>query len=121
MVAIVPPSILNREDRGDITIVSVVDTNRILGDDLCGRVGAYLISLSEEEGRVKLVFNMAGVDAISSALTGKLIRLHKRLPQGQKLIFCGLEDHIAEIFEITKLDKLFVIAKDEDAALTLLT
>jgi anti-sigma B factor antagonist len=55
---------------------------------------------------------------MSSAALGKLITLNKKVQAaGGKLILCNIDPQIREVFEITKLDKLFVICGDEQEGL----
>ena len=55
---------------------------------------------------------------LSSAALGKLITLNRKLQSaGGKLVLCNIDPQIYEVFEITKLNKLFNIQKEEQAAL----
>jgi anti-sigma B factor antagonist len=55
---------------------------------------------------------------MSSAALGKLITLNKKVQTaGGRLVLCNIRQEIREVFEITKLDKLFVIKRDEQEAL----
>jgi anti-sigma B factor antagonist len=106
------------EDIGDITVVNFVD-KKILDDQNIQLIGDDLFRLVDELGRRKLLLNFENVEFMSSAALGKLIRLHQRLNQvGGKLILCGISKSIMEIFEITKLDKMLKIVKDEQTGLS---
>ena len=108
---------LEVEDIGDITVVNFVD-KKILDEQNIQMIGDDLFRLVDELGRRKLLLNFSNVEFMSSAALGKLIRLHQRLNQvGGKLILCGISKSILEIFEITKLDKMLKIVKDEQGAL----
>ncbi|NJS35896.1 MAG: STAS domain-containing protein [Brachymonas sp.] len=66
----------------------------------------------------KLVLNFSNVEYMSSAALGKFITLNKKVQAaGGRLILCNISPAIYEVFEITKLDKLFVIKGDEEAAI----
>src|SRR5881394_2768579 len=108
---------LEVEDVGDITVVNFVD-KKILDEQNIQMIGDDLFRLVDELGRRKLLLNFSNVEFMSSAALGKLIRLHQRLNQvGGKLILCGISKGIMEIFEITKLDKMLTIVKDEQTGL----
>ena len=105
------------EDVGDIAVVSFVD-KKILDEQNIQMIGDDLFRLVDELGRRKILLNFANVEFMSSAALGKLIRLHQKLAGvGGKLILCGISKGIMEIFELTKLDKMLTIEKDEKKAL----
>jgi len=106
---------LRVEQEADVTIIAVL-TPRIPVD----------ISESFEEGVVKTVESLAtpkvlidfeGVEFISSAILGKLIKLNGRMADRQgQLRLSSLSPRIAEVFRITGLDKLFKIHKTREKA-----
>jgi anti-sigma B factor antagonist len=105
------------EDIGDIAVVSFVD-KKILDEQNIQMIGDDLFRLVDELGRRKILLNFANVEFMSSAALGKLIKLHSKLQAaGGKLILCGISKGIMEIFELTKLDKMLTIEKDEQKAL----
>ena len=105
------------EDIGDIAVVSFVD-KKILDEQNIQMIGDDLFRLVDELGRRKILLNFANVEFMSSAALGKLIRLHQKLAGvGGKLILSGISKGIMEIFELTKLDKMLTIEKDEQKAL----
>ncbi len=105
------------DEVGDVTLVNFVD-KKILDDLNIQMIGDDLFRLVDELGRKKVLLSFTNVEFMSSAALGKLIRLHQRLHSlGGKLILCGISKSILEIFEITKLDKMLTIIKDENVAL----
>jgi anti-sigma B factor antagonist len=109
---------INFEDVGDITVVQFTD-RKILDEPNIQAIGDDLFKLVDELGRRKLLLNFSNVEFMSSAALGKLIRLHQRLQQvGGKLVLCAISKSIMEIFEITKLDKMLTIVKDEQTGLS---
>jgi len=108
---------LEVEDIGDITVVNFVD-RKILDEQNIQVIGEQLFSLVDELGRRKILLNFSNVEFLSSAALGKLITLNRKLQAVRgRLILCGIAKEIQEVFEITKLDKLFTIHKEEQAAL----
>ena len=105
------------EDIGDVTVVNFID-RKILDEQNIQLIGEQLFSLVDESGRKKILLNFGNVEYLSSAALGKLITLNKKLQQaGGRLVLCNIDPQIYEVFEITKLNKLFNIQKEEQAAL----
>ena len=108
---------LEVEDIGDITVVNFLD-KKILDDQNIQVIGEQLLKLVEELGRQKILLNFSNVEFLSSAALGKLIVLNRKLNEtGGKLVLCNIDRNIYEVFEITKLNKVFAIAKDEQSGL----
>jgi anti-sigma B factor antagonist len=108
---------LEVEDIGDVTVVNFTD-RKILDEQNIQLIGEQLFSLVDESGRKKILLNFGNVEYLSSAALGKLITLNKKLQgAGGKLILCNIDPQIYEVFEITKLNKLFNIKGEEQAAL----
>ena len=108
---------LEVEDIGDVTVVNFTD-RKILDEQNIQAIGEQLFQLVDELGRRKILLNFGNVEYLSSAALGKLITLNKKLQQaGGRLILCNIDAQIYEVFEITKLNKLFSIHKEEQAAL----
>ncbi len=105
------------EDIGDVTVVKFID-KKILDEQNIQAIGDDLFKLVDELGRRKVLLDFATVEFLSSAALGKLIKLHQRLQVvGGKLVMCSISKTIMEIFELTKLDKMLKIVKDEQTGL----
>ena len=103
--------------RGGVAVVSFLDFS-VLDRAQIDKIGDELVGLVEDQGRKKILINFESVDYLSSTVLGKLIALHKRVAANKgKLKLCGIKASIREVFEITKLDKVFDIYEDEDAAM----
>jgi anti-sigma B factor antagonist len=108
---------LEVEDIGDVTVVNFID-KKILDEQNIQIIGEQLFNLVDELSRRKLLLNFSNVEYLSSSALGKFITLNKKInSQGGRLILCNIAPQIYEVFEITKLDKLFNIQKEEQAAL----
>ena len=70
------------------------------------------------EGRPqKLVLDVRGVSSMDSAGIGALMTVTRRVSSyGGKLVLFGLSRRLRDVFEATKLDKLFTIRETEDEA-----
>ena len=108
---------LEVEDIGDVTVINFVD-RKILDEQNIQVIGEQLFGLVDQDGRRKLLLNFGNVEYLSSAALGKLITLNKKLQAvGGRLILCNIDPQIYEVFEITKLNKLFTIHKGEQDGL----
>ena len=108
---------LEVEEIGDVTVVNFVD-RKILDEQNIQIIGEQLFGLVDQEGKKKMLLNFGNVEYLSSAALGKLITLNKKVgAAGGRLVLCNIDPQIYEVFEITKLDKLFKIKKDEQEAL----
>jgi anti-sigma B factor antagonist len=111
------PGRLEVEDVGGATVASFTD-RKILDERNIQILGEQLFGLVDQQGKTNLVLNFAKVEYLSSAALGMLIRLRKKvLEAGGKLVLCGIDPQIYEVFVITKLDKAFVVRRDEGEAL----
>ena len=108
---------LEVEDINDVTVVNFTD-KKILDEQNIQVIGEQLFSLVDELGRKKILLNFRNVEYLSSAALGKFITLNKKVNGSQgKLVLCNIDPQIYEVFEITKLNKVFNIQKDEQTAL----
>jgi len=74
-------------------------------------VGAELLDLADRAQ--KIILDFSSVKWLTSTHLAKLIVLHKRVRcAGNELRLCGLNKNVLEVFEITRLDKVFHICKD---------
>ena len=105
------------EQIGDITIAKFVD-KKILDENNIQLIGNQLFGLVEEDGRKKIVLDFTSVEYLSSAALGKLITMDKKVKAvGGQLRLCSIRPDIYEVFAITRLNKLFDIRADQEAAL----
>ena len=106
---------LSVEQDADVTIISV----------LTARVPVGLSEVFEERvvktvsrlEQPKVLIDFQGVEFISSAILGKLIKLNGWvMDQEGQLKLSSLSERIREVFHITGLDKLFSIHPTRDEA-----
>ena len=102
---------------GDVTVVRFRD-HKIVEDINIQQLGQELFQLVEADNHDKLLLNFSSVDFLSSAALGKLITLDKKMKaHGGTLKLSNIRPEIYEVFNITKLDRLFDIRDDEADAL----
>jgi anti-sigma B factor antagonist len=105
-------------------------TARELGDatvvDIVGRIAlaegsAQLrdaIRLLMEQGKKRIVLNLAGVDFIDSSGLGELVRTHATVrSHGGQLRLLNPSKHVHDLLKMTKLDRVLDIEPDEASAL----
>jgi len=106
---------LQTEMIGDVLVVSFVD-RKILDEQNIQIIGEQLFGLVDQSQ--KILLNFSNVEYLSSAALGKLIALNKKVKAaGGRLILCGIDPNIYEVFELTRLDQILKIEKDEQTAL----
>jgi len=108
---------LEIEEVGEVTVVNFID-KKILDEQNIQIIGEQLFELVDNQGKKKILLNFSNVEFLSSAALGKLITLNKKVQAaGGRLGMCKITKEILEVFQITRLDKLFKIYPDEQAAM----
>ena len=63
-----------------------------------------------EKGNSTFLIDLGGVDCIDSSGLGTLVAIHKRaLQNGGSVVIKGLHGLVKDLFELTRLDKVFEI------------
>src|ERR1700712_5434710 len=100
---------LNVTDHKDVKVVDFVNS-KILDEANINEIGQHLIGLAEAIDRPKILLDFAKVDHLSSAALGMLINVNNRVKNHNgQLRLSNIRPAIMEVFEITKLNKLFKI------------
>lgn len=90
---------------------------RILDEVKLDEVGNDLMEMLNKTSEERVILDFRAVQFMSSSMLGKLVQLHKKCKEFKvQLKLCSIASDIREVFKITKLDKLFDIEKDEEAA-----
>ncbi len=102
------------ETRGDITIFK--PTGRL---DSASSVGLEHTVLERlQAGCTRLVFDLSGVDYISSAGLRVILLAGKKLqPVQGSLVLCGLREEVRGVFEMSGFLNLFAFTADLEQAL----
>ena len=102
----------------DVAIVSFND-KKILDEASIQELGAELFGLVEQQSMGDILLNFTNVEFLSSAALGKLITLDRKVKASKgRMKMCNIRPEIFEVFQITKLNKVFDIRKDETEAMT---
>jgi anti-sigma B factor antagonist len=105
-------------DRDEVVIASFNET-RILDESTIQQIGKEFEKLTlEAAADRKLVLDFTGVEFMSSAMIGQILRLHKRCKADKvKLRLSCIPPSIMEVFNLMKLPKILDIYPTEDAAI----
>jgi anti-sigma B factor antagonist len=104
------------EQRGQIW-VGTVRTNSVLGAGNVVEFGNEVLGFIQRHPGLNLLLNFENVDYLSSAVLTELLRINKAITDTNgRLRLCAVSPVIREVFEITNLDKIFVIHSDGVAA-----
>lgn len=103
-----------------ILVVKFKD-NKILDDARIQQIGTDLLASADQAAQAepkRIVVNFDGVNFMGSAMIGKLVLLNRQCTtQGVALKMCNISKNIAEVFKITRLNRVFEIHKDEEKAI----
>ncbi len=110
-----PPVEITQEK--DIRVVEFTNS-RILDEGNITDIGRALNVLIDERSNPKLLLDFRTVDHLSSAALGMLINANNRIRQKNgQLRLANIKPQIMEVFEITKLNRLFRIMPGRAEAL----
>ncbi|MFO0797160.1 MAG: STAS domain-containing protein [Gemmataceae bacterium] len=87
----------------------------ILDEESVGWFGEYVFRLADTATRPRIVMDFGNVKFMSSAVLGKLLTLHRKVQAGGGWVkIRNLSPEVAEVFRLTKLDRLFGSDDDDD-------
>ena len=104
-------------DHHDIRIVEFTHS-KILDEANIAEIGTRVGEVIDGLPRPRVLLDFRNVDHLSSAALGMLINANNRIREKNgELRLCDIRRQIMEVFTITKLDKLFRIYPNRQAAL----
>jgi anti-sigma B factor antagonist len=102
----------------DSVVVATFTSERILEDVDIQALEKTLLPLVDQDRKPLIILDFSNVKFLTSAVLGLLIRILKKVNEaGGGLRFCGINAKILEIFNITRLDKVFEILPTREKAL----
>ena len=102
---------------GDVSVVKFRD-RKILDEAAIQELGSELCALVEVDNRKTILLDFEGVEFLSSAALGKLITFDRKVKTSKgRLKMCGIAPGILEVFQVTKLNKVFDIRPTAGEAL----
>src|SRR5665811_243024 len=103
------PARLKLTRNGD-TVQVEFTSRKILDEANIADIGEQLTAIVEKEERPRIIISFAAVDHLSSAALGTLITINNKVKQKNgQLRLSDINPQIYEVFNITKLNKLFRI------------
>ncbi|MEM0943715.1 MAG: STAS domain-containing protein [Pseudomonadota bacterium] len=114
------PLTVTRGDRGDCVVLYV--EGRVDHTNSDGFLEALTAETGVADGSKGLVIDLGELEFITSAgLRGLTMAQAAMSKSGAKMAICGLKGTVAEVFRISRFDKLFPIAEDVKAASALVS
>jgi anti-sigma B factor antagonist len=103
---------------GDVTVVRFND-RKILDEAKIIQFGTELFGLVDLDNRKSILLNFDGVEFLSSAALGKLITLDRKVKSHKgRLKMSNIRREIYDVFQVTKLNKVFDIHDGEAEAIS---
>ncbi len=102
--------------RDGILFVQLNDA-RLLDEGRIQQVEQEVLQAVDASTESRIVLDFSKVQFMASSMLGKLVAVHKKIKSFKaKLKLANLTPEILEVFKITRLDKVFDIEKDTEAA-----
>lgn len=93
--------------------ILVISVSSNIDQFLIQQLDVRIDQIIEKMAPPKIVIDLSQAPYIGSSLVGKLAAYHRLVTgKGGKLVFCGLRPFIKNLFQVTRLDEVFVVAKD---------
>jgi len=100
----------------EVTVVTFRESS-ILDTMAVEAIGKDLNELVDQQARRKIVLDFTAVRFLSSSMIGVLLALTKKSSAIKgKVVLCGLQKNILDVFKVANLHKILSIAEDEKAA-----
>lgn len=107
---------ISKATRDDILFI-LFDDARLLEETRIEQVEKELADAIDASTEKRIVLDFSKVQFMSSSMLGKLVKVNKQCKSFKiKLKLCSVSPDILEVFKITRLDKLFDIEADAEAA-----
>jgi len=86
---------------------------KVLDEAAVQEIREPLLGVAQEVRGAHLSLDLKGIEYITSSMLETLIQMHRKLKEGGgKLTLLHLQPQVAEVFEVTKLNELFEIHKE---------
>lgn len=96
------------------TVAPVGDVDLSVSRDL-----QTAVKQAMEDKPDRVIVNLTGVPYMDSSGVATLVEaMQIARRQNTKLVLCGMQDKVRSIFEIARLDRVFIIVDDASAAAT---
>ena len=83
------------------------------------RLNESLLTLLAEQPAGAWVLDLSHLSYVGSAVLGLFVNLRQRVKQGNgRLVLCGLSERLLTIFRTCSLERLFVIRRSQEEAIS---
>ncbi|MBA3685531.1 MAG: STAS domain-containing protein [Planctomycetes bacterium] len=104
----------------DGIVLARPEKDRLLDAAAIASLSDALIALVDRYPRISLILDLGAVQALSSAMLGKLVALHKAVKAAKgRMAVTGVKTSIMPLFTVTRLDKVFEFFPEAQEALLL--
>lgn len=110
------PRVLVEQIHG-VTVASLADAE-ILNDEVIGELEEQLEELVEHPGTADVLLNFREVRLMTSTMLAVLLKFSRKVAAAQgRLKLCCIAPDLAQVFKITRFDRIFEIYDEESVAL----
>jgi anti-sigma B factor antagonist len=114
-MAVIQPQITSK-NYGNCIVITLM-TPQLLEDAEIASLEQSLMQTIKQANVVNIVLNFENVNFLSSAVLRVLIKINTAISERHgQLRLCCIDSKIFEVFKITRLNKVFDIREDIDAA-----
>lgn len=106
---------LTIKEEKNITIVAVLDSR------LDASIAPEFKSQMEEiihQGNQQIILDISAISFMDSSSLGAMVGVLKAMGNNGKLVITGSSGIVLELFRLTRMDRVFTLANDEDEAMT---
>lgn len=107
---------LSVEDRGDALVVTV-DAKRLDAATAVAFRDA-LVECASKTALARIIVNLAQVELVDSSGLGALVSALKQIKRDRTAALCGLQRPVENLMKLTRMDRMFTIHADTDAAVS---
>lgn len=116
-----PPHTISCRQVAGVLVIEILEP-RIFEGPAFECLRGELVNAIVPSAGLRVVLDFSKVELMSSEMLGFLVTLYRDLVEtGGKLVLVGVQDPLQKVFAVTKLDRLFRIAPDAEAAIQIVT
>lgn len=109
---------LETKNRDDVLVVKLYESR--LDSYVATEFRDEMDRLAKTSGS-QIVLDLGEVEFVDSSGLGAIVTTQKRLGRERDLVICGANDAVTRLFKLARLDKIFQIVVDENAAMAVLS
>ena len=106
---------LEIQENGDVSVVTLHESRLdvAVAVDFRARMRDWI-----DAGHEKIALDLGHVEYVDSSGLSSLVAVLKRLTSTSRLVLFAVTEPVMRLFKLTRMDRIFVIERDEAAALT---